>query len=72
MPLNTNHQEFGPCGMISLLRGMLLVTSEDLEQCQRVLMVLHWCEDRGETRGSWDSGVVFGVQPGGRLRGVTF
>ena len=35
--------------MISLLRDMLLVTSEDLEQFQRVLMVLHWCEDRGET-----------------------
>jgi hypothetical protein len=49
MPLDTNHQEFGPCGIIDLLRGMLLVASEGLAQCQLVLKVLHWCEDRGGT-----------------------
>ena len=46
MPLDTNHQEFGPCGIVDLLVCMLLVTLGDLEQHHCVLGVLEWCEDR--------------------------
>jgi hypothetical protein len=45
MPQGTNHQVLGPCGIIDLFVGMLLVTLKDLDQRQRVLEVLQWCED---------------------------